>query len=113
MGEWCTTQHGQVRVLGVPHRQLILIMSGPFGQSGLTRQAIESPHTPAEVASYVLEYVKRWVPEPRTGVLAGNSVHADAMFLRARGPDSGEGASKGVWNEIIEHLHYRSVVSIS
>lgn len=88
MGEWCTVQHGQ---------------------SGLTRQAIESPHTPAEVASYVLEYIKRWVPEPRTGVLAGNSVHADAMFLRAKGPDSGERAPKGVWNEIMEHLHYRIV----
>ncbi|CAE6493424.1 unnamed protein product [Rhizoctonia solani] len=88
MGEWCSNQHGK---------------------SGLTQQAIDSPHSPAEVAANVLEYVKRWIPEPRTGVLAGNSVHADAMFLREKGPDS-EGFDKGIWSGIMEHLHYRNYV---
>lgn len=88
MGEWCTTQHGQ---------------------SGLTKEAIISPHTPQQVASFVLEYIKRWVPEPRIGVLAGNSVHADAMFLRAKGPDSEHDSDVGIWDEIIQHLHYRIV----
>ncbi|KAG8717969.1 hypothetical protein FRC08_006212 [Ceratobasidium sp. 394] len=88
MGEWCTTQHGK---------------------SGLTSQAINSPHAPQEVAAHVLAYIKRWVPEPRTGMLAGNSVHADATFLRAKGPDSDEKSARGVWNAIIDHLHYRIV----
>ncbi|CAE6455595.1 unnamed protein product [Rhizoctonia solani] len=87
MGEWCVNQHGK---------------------SGLTQEAIESPHSPAEVAAHVLEYIKRWVPEPHIGLLAGNTVHADAMFLRAKGPDS-EGLPKGIWSDIIEHLHYRSL----
>ncbi|KDN33541.1 hypothetical protein RSAG8_13364, partial [Rhizoctonia solani AG-8 WAC10335] len=85
MGEWCVNQHGK---------------------SGLTRQAIDSPHSPAEVAAHVLAYIKRWIPEQRTGVLAGNSVHADAIFLKGKGPDS-EGLTKGVWSDIVEHLHYR------
>ncbi|ELU35880.1 exonuclease domain-containing protein [Rhizoctonia solani AG-1 IA] len=76
------------------------------GQSGLTQEAIDSPHSPVEVAEHVLEYIKRWVPEPHTALLAGNTVHADAMFLRAKGPDS-IGFPKGVWSGIIEHLHYR------
>ncbi|KAG8695024.1 hypothetical protein FRC11_001798, partial [Ceratobasidium sp. 423] len=45
---------------------------------------------------------------PRIGVLAGNSVHADAMFLRTKGPDS-ENPGKGIWSDIMEHLHYRIV----
>ncbi|KAJ1304918.1 hypothetical protein OPQ81_006052 [Rhizoctonia solani] len=87
MGEWCVNQHGK---------------------SGLTQEAIDSPHSPAEVAAHVLEYIRKWVPEPRIGVLAGNTVHTDAMFLREKGPDS-EGLSKGIWSEIMEHLHYRIV----
>ncbi|CAE6388821.1 unnamed protein product [Rhizoctonia solani] len=87
MGEWCVNQHGK---------------------SGLTQEAIDSPHSPVEVAEHVLEYIKRWVPEPHTALLAGNTVHADAMFLRAKGPDS-IGFPKGVWSGIIEHLHYRIV----
>ncbi|CEL62082.1 Oligoribonuclease, mitochondrial OS=Bos taurus GN=REXO2 PE=2 SV=1 [Rhizoctonia solani AG-1 IB] len=87
MGEWCVNQHGK---------------------SGLTQQAIDSPHSPAEVAARVLEYIKRWVPEPHTGLLAGSSVHADAMFLRAKGPDS-VGLPKGIWSDITDHLHYRIV----
>ncbi|CAE6420805.1 unnamed protein product [Rhizoctonia solani] len=88
MGEWCVNQHGKV--------------------SGLTQQAIDSPHSPAEVATHVLAYIQRWIPEQRTGVLAGNSVHADAMFLRAKGPDSAD-LTKGIWSDIMEHLHYRIV----
>ncbi|KEP50348.1 putative RNA exonuclease Rex2 [Rhizoctonia solani 123E] len=87
MGEWCVNQHGK---------------------SGLTQEAIDSPHSPAEVAAHVLAYIQRWIPEQRTGVLAGNSVHADAMFLRAKGPDSAD-LTKGIWSDIMEHLHYRIV----
>lgn len=49
------------------------------------------------VSKSVLEYIKKWVPTERIGVLAGNSVHADRMFLAAQMP------------EIIDHLHYRCV----
>jgi oligoribonuclease len=57
MGEWCTDQHGR---------------------SGLTQACLTSPHSREEVVRLVQRYVEKWVPEPGSGVLAGNSVHADA-----------------------------------
>lgn len=45
----------------------------------------------------VLAYIKRWVPDARTGVLAGNSVHADRSFLVEH------------MRPIADHLHYRCV----
>ena len=56
-----------------------------------------SPNTTEFVAKSVLDYIKKWIPEPRTAVLAGNSVHVDKTFLAAEMPD------------IVEHLHYRIV----
>ncbi|KIM27009.1 hypothetical protein M408DRAFT_330358 [Serendipita vermifera MAFF 305830] len=56
MDKWCTKTHGE---------------------TGLTAACIASPHSHEWVESSVLEYIKRWVPEKRTGVLAGSSVHAD------------------------------------
>ncbi|KAF6760234.1 oligoribonuclease [Ephemerocybe angulata] len=76
MDEWCTNQHGK---------------------TGLTKACLESPHTTEYVAKRVLAYIKKWVPEPRIAVLAGNSVHVDKTFLAIEMP------------EIVEHLHYRSV----
>ncbi|KAB5591311.1 RNA exonuclease Rex2 [Ceratobasidium theobromae] len=90
-------------------RRYTILMLGHLEQSGLTQEAINSPYPPEEVATRVLEYIRRWVPAPHTGTLAGNSVHADAMFLQAKGPDAGEGASRGVWNGVMEHLYYRLV----
>ncbi|KZT23530.1 ribonuclease H-like protein [Neolentinus lepideus HHB14362 ss-1] len=75
MDAWCTKQHGS---------------------SGLTQACLESPHTTEFVAGEVLDYVKKWVPEPRTAVLAGNSVHADRAFLVEEMP------------EVVDYLHYRS-----
>ena len=40
------------------------------------------------------------MPQPRSGVLAGSSVHADRAFLVEEMP------------EVIEHLHYRSVSAL-
>ncbi|KAF9451496.1 oligoribonuclease [Macrolepiota fuliginosa MF-IS2] len=74
MDEWCTNQHGQ---------------------SGLTQSCIDSPYTREVVASEVLKYIKQWIPQPRTGVLAGSSVHADRAFLAEEMP------------EIVDWLHYR------
>ncbi|KIK69057.1 hypothetical protein GYMLUDRAFT_214009 [Collybiopsis luxurians FD-317 M1] len=76
MDEWCTNQHGK---------------------SGLTKSCLESKYTREYVAKAVLAYVKRWVPHPRTAVLAGNSVHADRSFLVNEMP------------ELTDWLHYRIV----
>jgi len=76
MDEWCTTQHGK---------------------SGLTESCLASPYTREYVSQAVLAYVKRWVPNPRTAVLAGNSVHADRSFLVKEMP------------ELVDWLHYRLV----
>ncbi|KAJ3715936.1 ribonuclease H-like protein, partial [Lentinula guzmanii] len=76
MDEWCTKQHGS---------------------SGLTNSCLSSPYTREYVAKAVLAYVKRWVPNARTAVLAGNSVHADRSFLVKELP------------ELVDWLHYRIV----
>ncbi|EJD44883.1 ribonuclease H-like protein [Auricularia subglabra TFB-10046 SS5] len=76
MNEWCINQHGK---------------------SGLTQACLNSPHTHSWVQDTVLTYIKRWVPDERTGVLAGNSVHADRMFLAEH------------MRPIVDHLHYRIV----
>ncbi|KAK7057521.1 exonuclease domain-containing protein, partial [Favolaschia claudopus] len=78
MDEWCTKQHGQ---------------------SGLTKACLESPHSHEDVSKAVLDYIKKWIPQRRVGVLAGNSVHADRQFLVKHMP------------EITEWLHYRIDVS--
>ncbi|TFK44879.1 ribonuclease H-like protein [Crucibulum laeve] len=76
MDEWCKNQHGQ---------------------SGLTKACLESPHTKEYVSKEVLDYVKKWIPQQRIGVLAGNSVHADRSFLVEEMP------------ELVDWLHYRIV----
>lgn len=45
----------------------------------------------------VLEYIKKYAPEPRTAPLAGNSIGTDRMFLNKYMP------------ELDAHLHYRNV----
>ncbi|KAI0079294.1 ribonuclease H-like protein [Panus rudis PR-1116 ss-1] len=76
MDEWCTNQHGS---------------------SGLTKACLESPHTREFVSQEVLKYIQKWIPQKRTAVLAGNSVHADRAFLVEEMP------------EVVEWLHYRIV----
>lgn len=75
MGEWCTATHAK---------------------SGLTAAVLASTTTPAQAADALYEYVTAHVPEPRRGLLAGNSVHADRAFL-----------SRGPYARLTEHLHYR------
>lgn len=65
--------------------------------SGLTEACRESDVSLKDAERRVLDFVKSYVPEPRVGLLAGNSVHADAAFLRAHMPD------------LSAHLHYRIV----
>ncbi|TDL23047.1 ribonuclease H-like protein [Rickenella mellea] len=76
MDTWCTRQHGT---------------------SGLTQACLDSPHTLSYVSQKVLEYVKERIPSPRVGVLAGNSVHVDRLFLLQQMP------------ELVDWLHYRIV----
>ncbi|KAF2084840.1 ribonuclease H-like protein [Saccharata proteae CBS 121410] len=61
MGEWCIKHHRD---------------------SGLTAEAIASTTTHEQAAQGLLEYVKRFVPQPKVALLAGNTVHADRAFLR-------------------------------
>lgn len=77
---------------------MLLYIFLPSVQSGLTQACLDSPHTTKFVADKVLEYIKKWVPVQRTGVLAGNSVHVDRMFLAAEMP------------AVIDWLHYRFVI---
>lgn len=76
MDDWCTKQHGS---------------------SGLTQACLASPHSTEYVAKEVLAYIKKWIPDRRVGVLAGNSVHADRAFLVEEMP------------EVVDWLHYRIV----
>lgn len=56
--------------------------------------------TPQEAARSLLAYIKYYIPQPRTGVLAGNSVHMDRAFLTA---------AKGgrPYGDVVDLLHYR------
>ncbi|KAF8911469.1 ribonuclease H-like domain-containing protein [Gymnopilus junonius] len=76
MGEWCTEQHRR---------------------SGLTKACMDSPHKLEFVSKQVLDYIKKWIPNEKTGVLAGSSVHVDKMFLHEQMP------------EVVDWLHYRIV----
>ncbi|KAG1854145.1 ribonuclease H-like domain-containing protein [Suillus subalutaceus] len=79
MDEWCITQHGKARLQCITQRAYLT--------SGLTQACMTSPHTREYVAKVVLEYIKKWVPQKRTAVLAGNSVHADRSFLVEEMPE--------------------------
>nr|POF09547.1 putative oligoribonuclease [Quercus suber] len=75
MGEWCTTHHAA---------------------SGLTRACLESSITAETAAAELLEYIQKYVPERKEALLAGNTVHADKMFL-----------AKEPWRQVVKHLHHR------
>lgn len=75
MGEWCTRHHGQ---------------------SGLTQACLDSSTTAEQAAEGLLAYIKKYVPERRTGLLSGNSVHADKAFL-----------VQEPYKIVTDHLHYR------
>lgn len=66
------------------------------GRSGLTQAVLASTTDAATASAQLLAYIKRYVPEPRTALLAGNSVHADRAFL-----------AKKPYAPILEWLHYR------
>lgn len=65
--------------------------------SGLTDACLRSKHTTISVQEEIMKYLKKWIPLRRTAMLAGNSVHADRVFLAREMP------------EIVDWLHYRIV----
>ena len=75
MNEWCINTHGK---------------------SGLTAATIASSTTPEAAADGLLEYIKHHVHEPKTALLAGNSVHCDKEFLK-----------KPPYTKIIDYLGHR------
>ncbi|TKA79005.1 hypothetical protein B0A49_02266 [Cryomyces minteri] len=75
MGEWCRQHHGK---------------------SGLTAACLASSTTAEMAAEGLLEYVKKYAPERRRALLAGNTVHADRAFLR-----------KPPYDTVVKHLHHR------
>ncbi|KAG5361809.1 Oligoribonuclease [Yarrowia sp. C11] len=50
------------------------------GASGLTKRCLESPKTMKQVETELLEYLKRHV-RPKKGIVAGNCIHQDKIFL--------------------------------
>jgi oligoribonuclease (3'-5' exoribonuclease) len=75
MDEWCTKTHND---------------------SSLTAAVLASKTTPQQAADELLDYIKKYVPEPKRALLAGNSVHADKAFLR-----------KEPYKKVMDHLHHR------
>jgi oligoribonuclease len=73
------------------------VVTEMHARSGLTEQVRASTVSLAEAADQVLAYVKRFVPEPRTAPLCGNSIGTDRGFLARDMP------------ELDDHLHYRMI----
>jgi len=65
--------------------------------SGLTDEVRRSATTLEQAEQLVLDYIRQWVPDPRTTPLAGNSIATDRGFI-ARDMPALDG-----------HLHYRMV----
>ncbi|MEV6299655.1 oligoribonuclease [Actinoplanes sp. NPDC051861] len=67
------------------------------GKSGLTEEVRRSTITMAEAEEAVLEYIREYVPNPRTAPLCGNSIATDRGFLARDMP------------ALDAHLHYRMI----
>ncbi|KAL6941920.1 hypothetical protein ACO0QE_003082 [Hanseniaspora vineae] len=76
MDQWCIDHHGS---------------------SGLTEKVINSDITKEQVDSELLAYIKKYIPDSRVGILAGNSVHVDRLFMLKDLP------------QVVEHLTYRII----
>jgi oligoribonuclease len=76
---------------------MVDVVRDMHAKSGLTEEVRRSPVTVAEAERMVLDYVRQYVPEPRTAPLCGNSIATDRGFLTRDMP------------ELDAHLHYRMV----
>ena len=66
-------------------------------RSGLTEDVRKSTVTLAQAEDMIMEYVTRYVPEPRSAPLCGNSIATDRGFLARDMP------------RLDGHLHYRMI----
>lgn len=65
--------------------------------SGLTEEVRRSTVTVADAEQQVLDYIRAYVPEPKTAPLAGNSIATDRGYMARDMPD------------LDAYLHYRMV----
>jgi oligoribonuclease len=64
--------------------------------SGLIKE-FDSGIDLADAEAQVLEYIKKYIPNPKTAPLAGNTIGTDRLFITKYMPD------------LDAHLHYRSI----
>lgn len=76
MNDWCIEHHGS---------------------SGLTKRVLESDKSLEQVEQDLLNFIQKYIPTPNVGVLAGNSVHMDRLFMLKDFP------------KVINHLFYRII----
>jgi oligoribonuclease len=73
------------------------VVRAMHAKSGLTEEVRRATVTVADAEQQVLEYVRTFVPDPRTAPLAGNSIATDRGFIARDMP------------QLDAHLHYRMV----
>ncbi|WP_067828613.1 oligoribonuclease [Nocardia inohanensis] len=73
------------------------VVTEMHARSGLTEEVRRSTVTMAEAEQQILDYIKQYVPTPRTVPLAGNSISTDRGFIARDMP------------ALDAHLHYRMI----
>jgi len=73
------------------------VVTEMHARSGLTEEVRRSSVTVAEAEELVLDYIRQYVPTPRTVPLAGNSIATDRAFIARDMP------------ALDAHLHYRMI----
>ncbi|MEV0645335.1 oligoribonuclease [Phytomonospora sp. NPDC050363] len=76
---------------------MLPVVRDMHAKSGLTEEVRASKVTVAEAERLVLDYIREWVPDPRTAPLCGNSIATDRGFIARDMP------------ALHEHLHYRMI----
>lgn len=93
-------EQGPDLVIGAPEAALdamVDVVQRMHTRSGLLDEIRSSDRTVEEAEAETLAFVRDLVPNPSSAPLAGNSVHADRMFLRRHMPT------------LEAYLHYRNV----
>jgi oligoribonuclease len=76
---------------------MVDVVRDMHAKSGLSEEVRRSSVTVAEAERMVLDYIRQYVPEPRTAPLCGNSIATDRGFLARDMP------------LLDDYLHYRMV----
>jgi oligoribonuclease len=76
---------------------MVDVVRDMHAKSGLTEEVRRATVTVPEAERMVLDYIRQYVPEPRTAPLCGNSIATDRGFLARDMP------------ELDNYLHYRMV----